>query len=80
VKKGLYWVVRLALLAAGIKVLIWAWDAHEARDAVRPQQVLDVDKVCSVIADTGQCFCHHRQTQQRLSVPYQECRSLAGRP
>jgi len=67
-------------LAVVIKVLLWAWQAHEARNTARqPQQVNDVDKVCWVIPDTGQCFCHHRQTQQRLSIPYPECRSLAAR-
>jgi hypothetical protein len=39
--------------------------------------VLDIDKDCSVIADTGQCFCRHRRTERRLTVPYQECVSLS---
>ena len=80
-KKGFYWAVRLLVLAVAIKTVLWAWQTHEARDTARQtqQKVLEVDKVCSVIADTGQCFCHHRQTQQRLSIPYAECISLAGR-
>jgi len=72
--------VRLVVLAVVVKGLLWAWQAYQARDlADQAQEVLDVDKVCSVIADTGQCFCRHRQTNQRLSVPYRECKSLAGR-
>jgi len=71
--------VRLVVLAVAIKVLLWAWQAHQATDTNPQAQVYDVDKVCSVIADTGQCFCHHRQTQQRLSIPYPECKALAGR-
>lgn len=79
-KKGFYWLVRLAVLAVAIKFALWAWQSYQAGGSSEQQvQVLDVDKVCSVIADTGQCFCHHRDTQRRLSVPYQECMALAGR-
>jgi len=80
VRKGLYWVAQLVVLAIVIKALLWLWQAYEARDlSSQSQEVLDVDKVCSVIADTGQCFCHHRQTDQRLTVPYRECIALAAR-
>jgi predicted negative regulator of RcsB-dependent stress response len=80
-RKGIYWAVQLAVLAVIIKVLLWAWQAYEAKNIDREsQQALDVDKVCSVVADTGQCFCHHRQTGQRLSIPFRECMSLTGRP
>jgi len=80
VRKGIYWIMQLVILAVVIKVLLWVWQAYEARGSGgEPQQVLDVDKVCSIVADTGQCFCHHRSTQQRLSIPYRECMALAGR-
>jgi len=80
VKKGFYWLVRLVVLAVVIKLGLWAWQFYQPGDKGEQQaQVLDVDKVCSVIADTGQCFCHHWQTQRRLSVPYGECMALAGR-
>jgi hypothetical protein len=42
--------------------------------------VLDVDKDCKVVPDTGQCFCRHRWTNERLSTPYNECVALARRP
>ena len=79
-KKGFYWLVRLVVLAVSIKLALWAWQFYQPGDKGEQQvQVPDVDKVCSVIADTGQCFCHHRDTQRRLSVPYRECMALAGR-
>ena len=43
-------------------------------------EVLDIDKECRVTPDTGQCFCRHRWTNERLSVPYRECVALARRP
>lgn len=80
-KKGIYGVMQLVMLAVVIKVLLWVWQAHEARSAGgEPPQLPDVDKVCSIVADTEQCFCHHRSTQQRLSIPYRECLALAARP
>jgi hypothetical protein len=80
VKKGFYWLVRLVVLAVSIKLALWAWGFYRPADEGEQQvQVLDVDKVCSVIADTGQCFCHHRETERRLSVSYRECMVLAGR-
>ena len=37
------------------------------------RQVLDMDKMCWMEADTQQCYCRHRQTNERLDVPYREC-------
>jgi hypothetical protein len=80
-RKGIYWAVRIVALVLAIKVALWGWQEYQTADSgPQPREVLDVDKVCSIIADTGQCFCHDRQTNQRLSVPYSECKARAGHP
>jgi hypothetical protein len=61
------------------KAAIWAYGTYQAKNrAPSQQQVLDIDKNCEVIADTGQCKCRHRKTNERLSVPYSKCVSLAS--
>ncbi len=73
-------LIIVALLA--YRVALWAFEEFQPRQKPRQQsnqqkEVPDVDKVCKVIADTGQCVCRHRNTNERLSLPYDECVSRA---
>ena len=69
------WIIVVVL---AYKAAMWAYQGYQAGGQVQQQKVLDVDKICNVTADTGQCVCRHRQTNQRLSIPYEECRSQAS--
>ena len=80
VRKGIVWAIEIILLALLIKAGMWAYQHYGAGGKAQRQEVLDVDKDCKVIPDTGQCFCRHRWTNERLTVPYRECVSLARRP
>ena len=68
------WIIAAVL---AYKAAMWAYQGYQAGGQVQQQEVIDADKICSVTADTGQCVCRHRQTMQRLSIPYEECRSRA---
>ena len=68
------WVITAVLM---YKLSLWAYEGYRAGG--QKQEVLDIDKLCSVIADTGQCFCRHRQTKKVLSISYDECLSLANK-
>ena len=71
---GLFQILVLAAVAWGVW---WGWQAFSSTGRTPPAKVLDIDKQCRVFADSGQCICHHRQTEQPLSVPYDECVVLA---
>jgi hypothetical protein len=78
-RKGIYWVIWIIAAMLAYKAAMWAYQGYQAGEkAQQPQQILDIDKLCSVTADTGQCVCRHRQTNQRLSIPYDECVSRAS--
>lgn len=81
-RKGIQFLFNLAILAALAWGAWWAWQAFSGggRPAAAPGQVLDIDKQCRVVADTGQCLCRHARTGERLQVPYDECVTLARRP
>jgi hypothetical protein len=75
----LIWII-VALLV--YKVGLWAYEEYQPRlksgpRSGRQEEIHDSDKVCKVIADTGQCVCRHRRTNDRLSLPYEECISRA---
>lgn len=75
----LIWII-VALLA--YKVAVWAFEKYQSRPrsgqhSGQQEVVPDSDKVCKVIADTGQCICRHRKTNDRLTLPYEECVSRA---
>lgn len=75
------WIIRILVLALAIKFAWWAYQNYwPDGQADSPPEVLDIDKECRVTPDTGQCFCRHRWTNERLSVPYRECVALARRP
>ena len=78
-RKLFYGLFNLLVLAALAWAAWWAWQNYSTPGpaAARSADVLDIDKRCWVIADTGQCICRHRRTDERLSVPYDECVELA---
>ena len=69
------WIIAAVL---AYKAAMWAYQGYQAGGQVQQQEVLDVDKSCSITADTGQCVCRHRQTEEALSIPYEECVSRAS--
>ena len=78
IRKGIslaLWIIAAVLV---YKAAMWAYQGYQAGGQVQQQQVLDVDKICNMTADTGQCVCRHRRTEERLSIPYEECRSRAS--
>ena len=77
-RKGISLALWIIAAVLAYKAAMWAYQDYQASGQVQQQQVLDVDKICNVTADTGQCVCRHRQTNQRLSIPYEECRSRAS--
>ena len=80
-RKVVLWILRIFILALAIKFAWWAYQNYRPDGrADSPPEVLDVDKECRITPDTGQCFCRHRWTNERLSVPYNECVALARRP
>jgi hypothetical protein len=79
IRKGIYWVLWIIAAVLVYKTAMWAYQGYkEGEQAHQQQQILDIDKICLVTPDTGQCVCHHRQTNQRISVPYDECVSRAS--
>ena len=74
-KKVFLWVVRIAVLLLIIKVIAWSWQEYRRGGKEGPPgEVLDIDKVCRITnPDLGSCVCLHRQTNERLSLPYGEC-------
>ena len=81
VRKAIYWAVQIIVIALAIKLAMWAYQNVTQGDQVHQQQeVFDIDKLCKMDADTGRCMCRHRRTKERLSIPHEECVSLAGRP
>ena len=81
-RKMFYGLLNLLVLAALAWGAWWAWQTYSAPEptAAGPANVLDIDKKCRVFADSGQCMCRHRRTDERLSVPYDECVELARKP
>jgi hypothetical protein len=77
-RKGIFWVIWIIAAVLAYKAAMWAYQGYKAGEKAQQQQILDIDKLCSVTADTGQCVCRHRQTNQRLSIPYEECISRAS--
>ena len=69
------WII-VAVLA--YKAAMWAYQGYQAGGQVQQQEVLVVDKICNVTADTGQCVCRHRRTNRIISIPYEECLSQAA--
>ena len=78
VRKGIYLAIWIVVVALMYKPILRAYHGYTASDQGQEQlEVLDIDKLCRVYADTGQCLCRHSRTHERLSIPYEECVSLA---
>ena len=78
VRKGIYLAIWIVVVALMYKPVLRAYHDYKAGDQGQEQlDVLDIDKLCRVYADTGQCLCRHGRTHERLSIPYEECVSLA---
>ena len=75
------WMIRIILIVLAIRFAWWAYQSYRPDEpAERPPEVPDVDMECRIIADTGQCFCRHRWTNERLKVQYKKCVALSRRP
>ena len=79
-RNAIHWIIWIFVLALAIKL---AWSFYEGyrgqeEPTAQRQEVPDVDKECRIIADTGQCLCRHRSTNERLTVPYRHCVALVG--
>jgi hypothetical protein len=78
VRKGIYlalWIIAATLL---YKPMLQAYHGYmKGEQGQEQQEVLDIDKKCRIFADTRQCLCRHSRTNERLSIPYDECASLA---
>ena len=74
-RKIFIWVVRIAVLVVLIKIVMWSWDKYQrGGQSSAAGEVLEMDKVCRITnPDTGSCVCVHRKTNERLSLPYEEC-------
>lgn len=78
-RKLLTWIVRIAVVLLLIKIVWWSWEQFQSGNVGSgPREVLDSDKVCRVTnPDLGTCVCVHRQTNERLKLPYEECLTRA---
>lgn len=77
-RQAITWLIRIAIVVLLVKAGMWAYEQRPSGGRTQPQeQVLDIDKACRIFADSGQCVCRHRRTNQVLAVPYNECVALA---
>lgn len=74
-RKLMIWIVRIAVLLLLARVVFWAWEHYQAGGQAAPAvEVSEFDKVCRITnPDFGSCVCVHRQTNERLEIPYEEC-------
>ena len=78
-RKAIYWALWIIVAAFTYKAALWVYQGYKAGEQPQQQEeLLDVDKICRVIPDTGQCVCRHRETDQRLFIPYDECVTRAS--
>jgi hypothetical protein len=77
-RRIVYWALWIIVAVFVYKAALWAYQGVKAGEQAQQQEELhDVDKICRVIPDTGQCVCRHRETDQRIFLPYDECVSRA---
>jgi len=74
------WVIRIIVLAVAIKLGLWIYQEYRQSNQTQQVEVSDIDKLCVLDSDSGQCICRHRRTQEWLSIPYEECVSRAQAP
>ena len=78
-RKIIYWVLWIIVAAFVYKAALWAYQGVKAGERPQQQEELrDFDKICRVMPGTGQCVCRHRETDQRIFLPYDECVTRAS--
>ena len=81
VRKGIYWALQIIAIALALKFALWAYQDYMAGEEGQQQlKLLDIDKICKIVADTGQCNCRHRRTNETLNLAHEECLSRARTP
>lgn len=80
VRNLIRWVIRIIVLVVAIKLGLWLYQEYLESNRTQQVEVSDIDKVCVLDGDSGQCICRHRRTQEWLSIPYEECVSRARAP
>jgi len=79
-RRVIHWALRIVALALVIKFALWLYQSYRSdMPAQTQQELLDIDMECSVIPDTGECLCYNHWTNERLTIPYRKCLSLAHR-
>jgi len=79
-RKFMNTVMLIAIVAVTVALAWWAYQGITMDDPVsRQETVTDADIVCMQVADTGQCMCRHRDTNDLLDVGYDECVSRVMR-
>ena len=77
-RKVIDWILWIIATALMVKVALWAYQSYSADgQQVQQGEVPDYKTRCSIVADTGQCTCHHVETGHRVSIKYDECVSRA---
>jgi len=77
-RKGIYWALQIIAFALAVKFAIWVYQDYMTGEKGQQQlKLLDIDKICKIVADTGSCNCRHRRTNERLNLPHKECLSRA---
>lgn len=73
--KVLTWIVRIIVLVIIVKVVIWSWEQYQSGGSGSSgEQVPEWNRVCRITnPDLGSCVCTNKDTNERLSVPYDEC-------
>lgn len=73
-RKALNLVSLLVIVLVTFKLTMWAYHGlTETEPQLSKQEIMDADTVCMQVADTGQCMCRHRDTNDLLDVGYDEC-------
>lgn len=79
-RKALNLVSLLVIVFVTFKLTMWAYHGlTKIEPQLSKQEIMDADIVCMQVADTGQCMCRHRDTNDLLDVGYDECVSRVMR-
>ena len=76
------WVIRIAVLVVLVKIVLWSWEQYQLGGVANEDgETDDFYKQCRITnPDTGSCVCIHRETRERLKIPYDECVRRARDP
>jgi hypothetical protein len=79
-RKFMNFAMLILIVVVTVNLALWAYRGLTKDDTVLKQEtVMDADIVCLKVADTGQCMCRHRETNQRIDVGYSDCVSRVMR-